>query len=195
MRTRKNAAAVIAATALTGASLVGLAGPALASSTATADVSAGTFGFVSTPGNPSLGAVTLNGTDQTDTGTLPMDVGDNTGSGNGWNITMTSTPFTTTTSGGLQQSLSASATTVQSAPTDTCDAQVSCTPATNSVTYPVTLGSTAAKIYNAAAGTSTTAGTGMGDQTVTPTFTVAIPANAYAGTYTSTWTISLVSGP
>jgi hypothetical protein len=35
----------------------------------------------------------------------------------------------------------------------------------------------------------------MGDQTVTPTWTLAVPSKTYAGTYTSTWTISLVSGP
>jgi len=48
---------------------------------------------------------------------------------------------------------------------------------------------TATRLYNVPAGT------GMGDQTVTPKWTLAIPANAYAGTYTSTWTLSLVSGP
>ena len=62
------------------------------------------------------------------------------------------------------------------------------------MSYPYTLPAaatapTATKLYNAPAGT------GMGDQTVTPTWTLTIPANAYAGTYTSTWTLSLVSGP
>jgi hypothetical protein len=35
----------------------------------------------------------------------------------------------------------------------------------------------------------------MGNQTVTATLSLAIPADTYAGTYTSTWTISLLSGP
>jgi hypothetical protein len=35
----------------------------------------------------------------------------------------------------------------------------------------------------------------MGDQTVTPTFTLAIPANTLNGSYTSTWTISVAAGP
>jgi hypothetical protein len=30
---------------------------------------------------------------------------------------------------------------------------------------------------------------------VTPTWRLSVPANTFAGTYTSTWTISLVSGP
>jgi hypothetical protein len=39
------------------------------------------------------------------------------------------------------------------------------------------------------------ANTGMGNQTVTTTWRLAVPANTFAGTYTSTWTISLASGP
>jgi hypothetical protein len=37
----------------------------------------------------------------------------------------------------------------------------------------------------------------MGDQSFTPTFSLAIPASAVASAtaYTSTWTLSLVSGP
>jgi uncharacterized membrane protein len=35
----------------------------------------------------------------------------------------------------------------------------------------------------------------MGKFTVTPTVQVAIPANTYAGTYTSTVTVAVVSGP
>jgi hypothetical protein len=52
---------------------------------------------------------------------------------------------------------------------------------------------TAAKMYNAAAGT------GMGNQTITPTWSLAVPATTWAGgagnPYTSTWTFTLVSGP
>ncbi len=44
-------------------------------------------------------------------------------------------------------------------------------------------------MYNAAVNT------GMGAQTVTPTWQLVVPASAKAGTYTSTWTYSLVSGP
>ena len=160
-------------------------------STATVAVSAGTLAFVSTPGNPALSTVTLNGTDQNSTGTLPMDVGDNTGSGAGWNITMTSTTFTTATP---VHTLSTTATTVATGPTDACDASVTCTLATNAITYPyalpaATTAPTATKLYNAAIGT------GLANQTVTPTFHVAIPANTKAGVYTSTWTISLISAP
>jgi hypothetical protein len=45
------------------------------------------------------------------------------------------------------------------------------------------------KLFNA------TANTGMGGFTVTPTVQVSIPANTFAGTYTSTVTVAVVSGP
>jgi hypothetical protein len=40
-----------------------------------------------------------------------------------------------------------------------------------------------------------TADSGMGDFTVTPTYRVTIPANTYAGEYSSTITITVATGP
>ena len=145
------------------------------------------LGWVTTPGNISF-SDTLSGDDQTATATLPLDVGD----GNltaGWSLSATSTTFST--SGGTHV-LSTAATTVQSAPTGSCDS--TCTLATNAITYPYTLpgGSTAptaTNLYVAAAST------GVGNQTVTPTFTLSVPANTYAGSYSSTLTVTLSSGP
>jgi hypothetical protein len=161
-----------------------------AASSATATITAGTLAFVSTPGNPTI-SVTLNGLDQSPTGTLAMDVGDATGSGTGWNITATSTSFTTSSP---VHTLSTAATSVKTAPLDSCDSNATCTLATNSVAYPYVLPAggtapTATKLITAALNT------GLGDQTMTPTFTITIPANTFAGNYTSTWTFSLVSGP
>jgi hypothetical protein len=45
------------------------------------------------------------------------------------------------------------------------------------------------KFFNAAATT------GMGKFTITPTVSIALPATTYAGTYTSTLTLAVVSGP
>jgi hypothetical protein len=159
--------------------------------TGTATISAGSFGFVSTPPNVSFSA-TLNGVDQTLSSNQALDVGDATGSGTGWNITATSTTFTT--GGGTPHLLSTSATSITSAPSDTCDASATCTTGTNAITYPYVLPAasvapTATKVFNAAANT------GMGNQTVTAAWKLAVLASTYAGTYTSTWTISLVSGP
>jgi hypothetical protein len=156
---------------------------------ATATLTAGSLGFISsTPGAVGFSG-TLSGHDQTVSSAQPFDVGDATGSGAGWNITATSTPFTTGS-----HTLSTSATTIQSAPTVVCDVSSTCTTGTNGATYPYSLPAagtppTATKLYSAGASS------GLGNQTVTPTWTVAVPADTYAGTYTSTWTLSLVSGP
>jgi hypothetical protein len=176
--------------------LGGLTALALASSqvlvtsaaTATTTVTAGSLAFVSTPPNVSFSA-TLSGVDQAPTSVQAIDVGDATGSGAGWNITATSTTFAAGPT-----KLATSATTVAGAPSVACDASVTCTVATNAISYPYTLPAAttaplATKVYNSAANT------GMGNQTVTPSWKVALPANTIAGTYTSTWTISLVSAP
>ena len=172
-----------------GASLVlpVAASVASASTTATATISAGTLNIV-VPATIGF-SDTLNGLNQTTTSGLAMDVQDATGSGAGWNVTATSTQFTSGSN-----TLATNSVTVGGAPTDACDSGSTCTLATNSVSYPYGLpaGSgppTATKIFNAAAST------GLADQTVTPTFTLAVPANVVPAAYTSTWTVSVVSGP
>jgi hypothetical protein len=134
-------------------------------------------------------AGTLSGADQTLSAAQAFDVGDATGSGAGWNATATSTTFTTGT-----HTLATGATTVTSAPGVACDSGAACTVATNSVSYPYTLPAagtapTATKLFSAALNT------GLGNQTVSPTWKLAVPASTFAGTYNSTWTLSLVSGP
>jgi hypothetical protein len=47
----------------------------------------------------------------------------------------------------------------------------------------------AVKIYNAAAGT------GTGPSNVSLGVRLAVPGNAYTGSYTSTWTFTIASGP
>jgi hypothetical protein len=187
---RRLVAPAVALGALASLAIVTAAGPVGATS-ASAAITGGSLGFVSSPSTVSF-AATLNGADQTVTSSQAFDVGDATGSGAGWNITATSTTFST--GGGTPRSLALSATTVGSAPSVACDSGVTCTTATNSITYPFVLpaGSTAPtaqKLYNAATGT------GMGNQTVTATFRLALPANTYAGSYSSTWTYSLASAP
>jgi|SRR5579884_1862459 len=171
-------------------SLLLIAAPAGAT-TASATLTAGSLGFASTPGNVTFGSVALNGQNLSVTASQPLDIADATGSGAGWSVTATSTLFTSGS-----HTLPVGATTISSAPAAaTCDTGVTCTPAgSNSVSYPYSLPAaatapSATKLFTAASGT------GMGDQTITPTWNLAIPGNAYAGNYTSTWTLSLVSGP
>jgi hypothetical protein len=139
------------------------------------------------PSAATFPAVTLSGTDQTASAGVGLTVDDETASGSGWNVTGTSTTFTTGT-----QTLSTSATRDTAASRSTIAGN--CSLPTNSITYPVTLPAgtsppTAVKLYNAAVNT------GAGPTKVTLTFQLAIPANTYHGTYTSTWTFAIVSGP
>jgi hypothetical protein len=146
---------------------------------------------LSTAASPSFSASLPSG-DQTPTYTLPLTVVDTrTGSAAGWNVTITSTQLST--GGATPRTLATTASNVQSV-ASACAGGASCVNPINSVTYPfgVPAGSTApaaVKMANAAAGT------GSGIFTITPTIGVAVPANSYAGSYTSTVTIALVSGP
>ena len=175
--------ALICATALPSAA---------GATTATATLTAGSLGLVSAPSNPAFPSTALTGLNQSITATQTIDVGDATGSGVGWNLTATSTTFTAGAN-----TLPTSSVTIASAPASpTCDSNATCSPATAAagVTYPYSLPAgttapTATKMYSAAAGT------GLGDQTLSPTWPLAVPAKALAGSYTSTWTLSLVSGP
>lgn len=159
------------------------------STTGTLTVNGGTLTEVNaTTPTPS---VTLNGTDQTVTYTLAITATDATGSGNGWNLTITSTQVST--GGGTPKTLSTTASTITGV-TAVCVGGSTCTNPTNSVTYPLTVpaGSTAptaVEFFNAAVNS------GMGKFTVTPTVSIAIPAHTFAGTYTSTITLAAVSGP
>jgi hypothetical protein len=179
---------ILAGAAAAAGALVGASSAVASNVTATANVSAGTLSL-STSAAPSVG-VTLDGTDQAPSYAMPTTVNDATGSGNGWNVTITSTTFTT--GGGSPHLLSTSASTATGV-SSSC-ASGTCTSPTNSISYnlAVPAGSSAptpVKLFNAAANS------GLGNFTVTPSVQVAIPANTYAGTYTSTVTLAVVSGP
>jgi hypothetical protein len=133
-------------------------------------------------------SVTLNGRDQTATITGVFTPNDQTNSNAGWNIAGTSTTFTNASSKTLPTT--ATRITAASAATTTQN----CSLPTNAVGYPVTLPAAnvapaATKLYNAAANT------GAGPSNVTLTFLLTAPANIFKGTYTSTWTFTISSGP
>lgn len=185
---------LVALAAIATATVAALPFASQAATAASVTVSAGGFALLN--GTPaaaiSFPPATLNGTSQAVTDPLAVDIGDATGSGSGWNVTAASTTFKSGAN-----ALPTTATTIQSAPTASCDTGAAgCTTATTTVSYPYTLPAatvapTATKLFNAVANT------GMGNQTFSPTWTLSIPSNAVAsGTaYTSTWTFSLVSGP
>ena len=167
---------------ITALALVATSAALAATLTATATVT-GTAGIsLNLPSNPSISS-TLDGTDQTATYAPVLGVVDARGTGAGWNLTVAATNF----SDGSGHTLAPGTITGVTA---ACKAGNSCTAATSSgITYPLTVGGTSAKFFNAAANT------GLGKIDVTPTFSVSIPGNAYAGTYTSTVTLASVSGP
>jgi WxL domain surface cell wall-binding len=150
--------------------------------TATATVN-GTGGVgLNLPSNPTISDL-LDGTDQTVSYAPVLGVVDARGSGAGWNLEISATSF----SDGSGHTLAPGTVTGVST---ACHTGSTCTAATSSgITYPLTVTSTAAKFFNAASNT------GLGKIDVTPTVQVAIPGNAYAGTYTSTVTLAAATGP
>jgi hypothetical protein len=143
---------------------------------------------LSAPGSTSFNGVTLNGTDQTATATVTLKPDDETAAHTGWNVTETSTTF----NDGSGHTLPTTATVTTAA--SAAAAGGNCVLPTNSVTYPVilpagTTAPTAVKAYNAAAST------GQGPANVTLGYQLSVPANTFRGTYTSTWTFAIVSGP
>jgi hypothetical protein len=150
--------------------------------TTTATVT-GTAGIsLNLPSNPSI-TDTLDGTDQTVSYSPTLGVVDARGTGAGWNLQISATPFSDGATHTLAQGTVASV-------SQACKAGSTCTVAISSgITYPLTIGTTAAKVFNAAVNT------GLGKIDVTPTINVAIPGNAYAGTYTSTVTLAATTGP
>ncbi len=145
--------------------------------------------FTATLDSETFTSVTLNGHDQTMMGQLMVTVVDQTGSGAGWHLMVTSTQFQTAEG----KMLPNTATSI-SAVDATCVPQSSCTNATNALVYPITLPAgapspAAIKYFTAAANT------GEGSLTVTATLSVKVPASAYSGMYSATTSVSLVSGP
>jgi len=127
--------------------------------------------------------VTLNGFDQTATFSTTLSIG--APGTAGWHITAWApTPTSgSNTLGGVY---------VAAQPTTTCSGG-GCVKASPSLSWPVTLGTTssgAVKIFNAARNT----GNGSADTVVVP-FAIAVAANTLAGSYTTTITFAIATGP
>jgi hypothetical protein len=140
------------------------------------------------PSTVTFTGVTLTGLDRTTTASAALTPSDMSGNASGWNVQATSTIFTNTAG----KTLPTTATTVTAA--SATAASGNCDLPTNAVSYPLTLPAaatapTAVKVYNAAANT------GGGPLTLTLSFQLSIPASAYSGSYTSTWTFTIASGP
>jgi hypothetical protein len=153
-------------------------------------------------------ADTLNGNTQSvadaATGDQQFTVSDETGTGAGWHITVSATTFTSGThtlpdTGTFVLTGSLSSIDATTAPSASC--VTSCTPPTDTVIYPVAITTAAsspvpATVYDVSAGSGlgpvTLGGPGGGNPVG---WWINVPANARAGSYTSTVTVAIVSGP
>ena len=162
--------------------------------TVSGTVTAGSTLTATSTGNPSF-SLTLNGVDQTPTYTLGETVLDSRGiavggANGGWNLTITSTQF----NDGSGHTFPTTASTITGVATP-CGASSTCAQPTNAITN-TNLGIPAATVAPAAVKyENASSGTGMGTLTVNATVSVAVPANTFAGTYSSTVTVAIVAGP
>lgn len=153
-------------------------------------------------------AATLTGTNQNIADTTAahqqLTVSDQTGTGAGWHVTVSTTTFTNGTSTLPNASTfsvngSLSAATASSGPSGSC--VTGCTPPSSTVTYPVAVTTaesspTPADIYDNPAGSGVGGITLGGSSAANPVgWWIAVPGNALAGAYTSTVTVTIVSGP
>jgi hypothetical protein len=151
-------------------------------------------------------AETLNGLDQDLVDTIAGDqqytVNDATGSGAGWHVTMSATTFTNGShtfpdAGTLSTNGSATSITATTAPSATCTD--SCTLPTNTETYPVAI-TTAATSPTPSTIYDTSASSGLGQVVIGGSpdpvgWWLVVPASAWAGAYTSTVTMEVISAP
>jgi hypothetical protein len=157
--------------------------------TATVTVTAGSLSV--TPDNVTLSAVVLDGSDKTATsasGSNNWAAEDARGTGVGWHLTIDATDFT---DGGNTIDISAADQEFKIQLLDTNIAVVSGNAKpTSSVTSLTAIPNTPALTFASAA-----VNEGMGSYTLNPNFELEVPAYILAGNYSSTITVSAVSGP
>lgn len=135
-------------------------------------------------------SISLNGTDQIVDYTLGLSV--NSIPNLGWRVTITSTTFQTGTT--PSHTLPTTSSSIINTTAVCRSGELCTTMPNNTVSYPVAVPTdnpapTAVRFYNA------TALSGIGTFDLSATVRIAIPANVYAGTYTSTYTLAYISGP
>jgi hypothetical protein len=161
------------------ASLV-VAGSAVSAATSTATLSGGSL-TVAAPASFSYSG-TLTGDVLNLGSNFAVSVNDATGSKAGWQIQASVGVLTDAAS----DTIPAASHTIQSVAVSGITGN---TGPVNSITYPMAIPTTAAKIFNSALAK------GMGKSTETFTTQLAVPADAAAGSYSATMTVSIIAGP
>ena len=160
------------------------------------------------PGSGLSWSALLNGLNQdvvdTDPAVQQGFVNDATGTEAGWHVTMAATQFTNGShvlpnTGTFSANGSLSSPSSAAIPTTTCAVAGACTLPTNTTVFPVAITTGAgigATIYNALAGTGVGQVLIGGSLNPNPIgWWVHVPGNAFAGSYTSNLTLSVVSAP
>jgi len=153
-------------------------------------------------------AATGTGLDQStvdgNSGDQQLTATDNTATGAGWHITVSATTFTTgpkslPNTGAVDFTGSLSSSLAGTAPTATCVG--ACALPTDTTTYPVVMATevsspTVYTVYDTSVSTGEGVMTIGGSSAAHPIgWWVQVPASAYAGSYTSTVTLEVISGP
>ena len=157
---------------------------------ATANVTGGTLSATGSYAS-AVASATLNGTNQTASYSLPITVTDATGSGLGWNLTISGSSLSCQSGTCLGKSNAPTLTQQVAAATGACANQGTCTNiiSSNLPSLPFAIGNQATKYFEA------DSNSGMGIFTVTTNVNILISGNAYAGSYGGTVTVTSVSGP
>jgi hypothetical protein len=201
-------------TGLTNTSTAGSYTSAITTQDAGSGVDSGTTPGVSFPGTLTLTsssslawAAEENGTNQSAVDQVPADqkitVNDSSGTASGWDVTVSAMTFSSGShnlpdTGRLEFNGSTSSLT-GAAPSAACVG--SCVVPVDTTTYPVAIDTAASSpdaftIYDASAGTGTGVVALGGPSATHPIgWWIQVPASAYAGSYTTTLTLTLVSGP
>lgn len=133
-------------------------------------------------GTSRLDAVNLNGLDQTTFGKLAtVDLRDPRGTGSGWHVNISASDFTNISKS--EQAIPAGGFSIPSPPTITTAAGNS-----SPAAFAGPLGSPLTLL-------SANPGTGMGRYQTNPDLSLIVPAGTMAGTYESTVTLTISSGP
>ena len=201
-------------TGLTNTSTAGSYTSDITTQDAGSGVDSGTTPGVSFPGTLTLAspaslawATEENGLNQSSVAGEPADqtltVNDSSGTGSGWDVTVSATTFSSGShalpdTGRLEFNGNTSSLT-GATPSAACVG--SCVLPVDTTTYPVSIDTAASSpdaftIYDASAGTGTGVVTLGGASATHPIgWWIQVPGSAYAGSYTSTLTLTLVSGP
>jgi hypothetical protein len=202
-------------TGLTNATVAGSYAAEIVTKNGAAAVDSGTTAAATLAGSLTLSspasltwATTLNGTNQSVVDAIAADqqltLADTTATGAGWHITVSATTPTSgvhalAATGTLVYTGSITSVSATTAPTATCSG--TCTLPTDLTAYPVAITTATSSpptftLYDAKAGSGLGTVIIGGHTSANPGgWWVNLPANAFAGTYTATVTLAVVSGP